>query len=76
MREQVIMSAPSRIKVGTYLTPKGARLKAQGVKKKDLAKYTKNRYAPNPESKPVKVVVGIKSNGQLDIRTKTIKHVN
>ncbi len=76
MRKQVVMTAPSKVQVGTYLTPKGARLKAEGVSKEVLAKYTKNRYKPNPNSKPFKVLAGFNEDGSLKTRTRIITHLN
>lgn len=76
MRKQVILTAPSRIQVGTYLTPKGARLKAEGTSDEVLSKYTKNRYKPNPESKPFKALAGFTPEGKLAYKTRIITHVN
>lgn len=73
MKKQVVMTAPSRVKVGTYLTPKGKRLKEEGASDEVLAKYTKNRYKPNPESKPIKFKE-ITPDGKVSTSTKTIVH--
>jgi hypothetical protein len=73
MRKQVIRTAPSRVKVGTYLTKKGQRLKSEGASEEVLAKYTKNRYKPNPESKPFKTMRIVNDKPRFD--TKRIIHV-
>jgi len=43
-RKQIVMSEPSRILVGDYISPSGIR---------------KNRYKPNPNAKPVKTITHI-----------------
>jgi hypothetical protein len=57
-RRQIIMSAPSKLFVEKYLTKKGIIMLRTAKTKSDKAavwaKYGKNRYRPNPESKPVK----------------------
>ena len=74
MRKQVIRTAKSRIKVGTYLTKKGLRLKQEGASDEILAKYTKNRYKGNPDSKPFKTL-SITPEGKGKLSTRTIKHI-
>ena len=76
MRKQVVMTAPSTVVVGTYLTPKGARLKAEGASDEVLAKYTKNRRKPNPNSRPFKVLAGFNADGTLKFNTRIITHLN
>ena len=73
MQKQVIKTAPSRIKVGTYLTKKGLRLKREGASDEVLAKYTKNRYKDNPDSKPFKTL-SITAEGKAKLRTRTLEH--
>lgn len=74
MKDQVIKTAPSRVKVGTYLTKKGLRLKKEGASEEVLAKYTKNRYKPNPESKPFKTMtIGV--DGKPKYNTRVVTHV-
>lgn len=73
MENQVVRTAPSRVKVGTYLTKKGQRLKEQGASAEVLAKYTKNRYKPNPDSKPIKFKE-ITPDGEVRTSTKTVRH--
>ena len=57
IRKQVIMSAPSRVLVGRYLSPKGLKLHMSAKTKTEKAaiwqKYGKNRYKNNPDSHPV-----------------------
>lgn len=57
---QTIMSAPKKVLVGKYLTPKGERLlasaKTKAEKNEIWAKYGKNRYRLNPKSRPVKLI--------------------
>jgi hypothetical protein len=57
---QMIMSAPRRMFVGKYLTPKGEKLllsaKTKAEKNAIWEKYGKNRYQLNPESRPVKLI--------------------
>ena len=57
VRKQIIMSAPSRLLVGKYLSPKGLRLhmsaKTKAEKNAIWKKYGKNRYKINPDSYPV-----------------------
>lgn len=57
-REQIIMSAPSRLLVERYLSPKGIRLhmnaKTKEEKKLIWDKYGKNRYRKNPDSIPLR----------------------
>ena len=76
MRKQVVLTAPSTVVVGTYLTPKGARLKTEGASDEVLAKYTKNRRRPNPNSKPFKVFAGFSPNGQMKFSTRIVTHLN
>lgn len=57
VRKQVIMSAPSRVLVGRYLSLKGLKLQMSAKTKTEKAaiwqKYGKNRYKNNPDSHPV-----------------------
>ena len=55
-RKQTVMSEPLKMFDKQYLTKKGERLKAEGASKKELEKYTKNRYVLNPNAKPVRVL--------------------
>ena len=55
-RKQTVMSEPLKIFDTKYLTKKGERLKSEGASKKELKKYTKNRYVLNSNAKPVKVL--------------------
>lgn len=74
MRNQVVNTAPRTIVVGQYLTAKGVRLKKEGATKEELAKYTKNRRQPNPESKPF-TTPRIDANGRLKNKQRHIKHL-
>lgn len=74
MRTQVVMTAPRKIVVGKYLTPKGVRLKSEGASKETLLKYTKNRLAINPASQPFTHQV-INAQGQLIYKQRHIKHI-
>ena len=53
---QIVRTAPARMLVGKYLTKKGKKLmmlaKTKAEKDEIRNKYEKNRYAPNPDSKP------------------------
>lgn len=55
-RHQFIRTAPQKILVGSYLTAKGRRLQSEGASDEVLAKYRKNRYAINPDSKQGKQI--------------------
>jgi hypothetical protein len=74
MRKQVVMTAPSRIKVGTYLTAKGVRLKNEGASDSFLLRYTKNRLKDNPKSKPFKTLVSLEGKGKF--KTRILTHLN
>lgn len=58
--KQTVMSAPGKLLVGKYLSPRGEflLLSAKTKKEKELiwAKYGKNRYRNNPDARPVKVI--------------------
>jgi hypothetical protein len=60
VRKQRVLSAPGRIFVERYLSPKGKRLLWDANTKKEKkdvwAKYGKNRYRINPDAKPVKII--------------------
>jgi hypothetical protein len=60
VRKQIVLSAPRKIFVERYLTPKGKRMMtlASSRKEKDAvwAKYGKNRYRINSDAIPVKVI--------------------
>jgi hypothetical protein len=58
--DQVVMSAPSKIFVERYLSPKGKKLLAINPKNKKNIwdKYGKNRYKKNPDSIPCRNKIG------------------
>ena len=57
---QVVMSAPSKLFVERYLSPKGKKLLILNPKDKKIiwAKYGKNRYRSNPTSYPCRNMIG------------------
>ena len=57
---QVVMSAPSKILVERYLSPKGEKLLILNPKDKKIiwAKYGKNRYRSNPDAIPCRNKIG------------------
>ena len=62
VRKQVVLSAPRRLFVERYLTPKGKRMMvlAKTRKDKDLVwvRYGKNRYRNNPDAVPCRNKLG------------------
>jgi hypothetical protein len=74
-RIQVVVQPAAKMFVKTALSPKGEKLKAEGVSEEVLLKYTKNYYVINPESKPFKKAK-VRSNGQIVMREVHIKHIN
>lgn len=79
MRTQVVRTAPQTTIIGQYITAKGLKLLTQPkLKKGEIQaikdKYTKNRRAWNPTSKPLTRTF-IDSNGKLRSKQRRIKHV-
>ena len=62
VRKQIVMSAPSKLLVGRYLSPKGMHLIKDAKTKKEKAniwsKYGKNRYQKNKEAIPCRNRIG------------------
>lgn len=57
-RTQVVYSEPLRLKIGSYVSPKGEKLLQLGLITKKEAEqiYGKNRYCINPNAHIVKFV--------------------
>lgn len=71
---QKVIQPAAKMFVKTALSPMGEKLKAEGASEEVLLKYTKNYYAPNPESKPYKKAK-VRNDGQIIMREVQIKHI-
>lgn len=56
-KKQQVMSAPSKVLIGSYITKKGIKLSQdKNITLAEMAKYTKNRYKVNSESVVIKEI--------------------
>ena len=76
MRTQVVLTAPSRILVGRYLTKSiQKRVDAKQISSNEaLKRFGKNRYKPNPASKPLRDLVSLQGKGKF--KTRILTHLN
>ena len=76
MRTQVILNAPSRVLVGRYITKSiQKRVDIKQISKREaLKRWGKNRYRPNPDSKPFRSASTLMGNGLG--KMKIIEHVD